>query len=156
MNSIFMRAMSTPVGHSRLHPLHETQRSSASLTDCSPSSPSCPESASRNVFALPLVKSLSFRVARYEGHIVPASNLRQWPLLLHISTALAKPPVESPPVPGAPIASVRGSFCTSHADQSSAGTSAMVRYGAGADGGAKRNSAPSSIFGGSTILPGLN
>src|SRR3954469_17174394 len=90
--SIFMLAMSTPVGHSRLHPLHETQRSSASLTDCSPSSPSCPESASRNVFALPLVKSLSFRVARYEGHIVPASNLRQWPLLLHISTALSKPP----------------------------------------------------------------
>ena len=24
--------------------------------------------------------------------MVPASNLRQWPLLLHISTALSKPP----------------------------------------------------------------
>ena len=153
-----MRAMSTPVGHSRLQPLHETQRSSASFTASlvNASVPSWPESASLSVFARPRVTCCSSRVARKLGHIVPASNLRQWPLLLHISTALAKPPVESPPVPGALIASVRGSFCTSHADQSSTGTSAIVRYGAGACGGGKRNSAPSSIFGGSTILPGLN
>ena len=58
--------------------------------------------------------------------MVPASNLRQWPLLLHISTALAKPLVGSPPVPGAVVASVTGLFCTSQADQSSAGFSGMT------------------------------
>src|SRR5947207_4210367 len=83
--------MSTPVGHSRLHPLQETQRSSASLTASSPCS-SWLESARRSVFARPRVRCCSSIVARYEGHIVPASNLRQWPLLLHISTALSKPP----------------------------------------------------------------
>src|SRR3954467_3576772 len=87
-----MRAMSTPVGHSRLQPLHETQRSSALFTASSPSPPSWPESARRRVLARPRVRWISSRVARYEGHIVPASNLRQWPLLLHISTALSKPP----------------------------------------------------------------
>src|SRR6266446_1517255 len=84
------------------------------------------------------------------GHIVPASNLRQWPLLLHISTAFAKPPVVSPPVPGAVVCSVVGSFCTSHADQSNIGFSAIVLYP-----GLKRNSRASSIFGGSMILPGF-
>jgi len=59
--------------------------------------------------------------------MVPASNLRQWPLLLHISTALAKPSVGSPPLPGALTASVAGSLRTFHADQSNAGCSAMVR-----------------------------
>src|SRR5260221_20199 len=88
--------------------------------------------------------------------MVPASNLRQWPLLLHISTALANPPVRSPPVPGAVVTSVTGSACTFHADQSSIGVSGMRLYGLNALGGAKRNSEPSSIFGGSMILPGLN
>jgi len=60
-------------------------------------------------------------VTRKDGHIVPASNLRQCPLLLHISAALAKPPVASPPLPGAVSTSVIGSFWTFHADQSSAG-----------------------------------
>src|ERR1700741_503545 len=87
-----MRAMSTPVGHSRLQPLQETQRPRASLMDCSPESPSCPDNARRSVFARPRVKCFSSSVARYDGHMVPASNLRQWPLLLHISTALSKPP----------------------------------------------------------------
>src|SRR4030095_835872 len=140
--------MSTPVGHSRRQPLQLTHRSSASRTALDAKPPSIwPESASRSVLARPRVTCSSSRVTRKLGHIVPASNLRQWPLLLHISTALAKPPVVSPPVPGAPIASVRGSFCTSHADQSSAGTSAIVRYGAGASGGGKRDSAPASLFG---------
>jgi hypothetical protein len=53
--------------------------------------------------------------------MVPASNLRQWPLLLHISTALARPRDGSPPVPGAVVTSVTGSFCTSQALQSSTG-----------------------------------
>src|ERR1700683_2570020 len=88
--------------------------------------------------------------------MVPASNLRQWPLLLHISTAFAKPPVVSPPLPGGDTASLIGSFCTFQADQSSAGSSETVRYGVGAEGGGKRNSAGSSILGVSTIFPGLN
>src|SRR3990170_1578565 len=87
-----MRAMSTPVGHSRLQPLQETQRSSASFTMESESDPNCPDSARRSVLARPRVRCFSSRVARYEGHMVPASNLRQWPLLLHISTALSRPP----------------------------------------------------------------
>src|SRR5881396_1625314 len=119
-----MRAMSTPVGHLRLQPLHETQSSRASLAS---SKGTCLETARRSVFARPRVRCSSSRVARYDGHIVPASNLRQWPLLLHISTALSKPPVLSPPLPGAVIFSVVGSFCTFHADQSSTGVSAIVR-----------------------------
>src|SRR4029077_7448717 len=87
-----MRAISTPVGHSRLQPLHDTHRSSASLTASSASVPSWFESARRSVLARPRVRCASSSVTRYEGHIVPASNLRQWPLLLHISTALSKPP----------------------------------------------------------------
>src|SRR5882724_6727519 len=90
--------MSTPVGHSRLHPLQETHRSSASNTSSEASVsfafrwPNCPEIASRKVFARPRVRSFSSPVARNDGHMVPASNLRQWPLLLHISTALSYPP----------------------------------------------------------------
>src|SRR6187455_3878348 len=128
-----MRAMSTPVGHSRLQPLHDTHKSSASFTASlvNASVPSWPESASLSVFARPRVTCCSSRVARKLGHIVPASNLRQWPLLLHISTALAKPPLGSPPVPGAVVASVLGSFCTFHADQSSTGASRIVRYDGG-------------------------
>src|ERR1044072_6112715 len=104
--------MSTPVGHSRRQPLQLTHRSSASRTasDVNPPS-SCPDSASRRVFARPRVRCSSSRVTRKLGHIVPASNLRQWPLLLHISTALPRPPVLSPPLPGGVVVSVAGSFC---------------------------------------------
>src|SRR5918993_5864408 len=90
-----MRAMSTPVGHSRLQPLHETHRSSAAFTASSPSAPSWFDRARRKVLARPRVRCFSSSVARYDGHMVPASNLRQWPLLLHISTALSKPPHSS-------------------------------------------------------------
>src|SRR5262249_37937474 len=121
--SIFMRAMSTPVGQSRLHPLQLTQRSSAlaTMSEVSASLPSWPDKARRSVLARPRVRCTSSRVTRNEGHIVPASNLRQWPLLLHIPTGLATPPLGSPPLPGSVSASVVGSFCTFHADQSSAG-----------------------------------
>src|ERR1051325_195159 len=129
VNSTFMRAMSTPVGHSRLQPLHETHRSSASCTASSPCAPSCPESARRSVFARPRVRCTSSRVARYDGHIVPASNLRQWPLLLHISTALSKPP---------------------HSLQSRICSGTRVSYP-----GLKRNRLPPSIFGGRTTFPGF-
>src|SRR4030095_14549820 len=111
------------VGQSRLHPLQLTHRSIACLTSslARPCGPSCPESASLSVLARPRVRCFSSRVTRKDGHIVPASNLRQCPLLLHISAALAKPPVVSPPLPGAVSASVMGSFSTFQADQSSAG-----------------------------------
>ena len=106
--------MSTPVGHSRLQPLQPTQRSSVSYSasEVSASGPSCPDTASRSVFARPRVRCCSSPVARNDGHIVPASNLRQWPLLLHISTAAAKPWLAAP-----------GTF---HSDQSSAVSSRGV------------------------------
>ena len=64
---------------------------SCTAGDVKPSGPSCPDIARRSVFARPRVRCCSSRVTRYEGHIVPASNLRQWPLLLHISTARSNP-----------------------------------------------------------------
>ena len=144
--------MSTPVGQSRLQPLQLTHSAIvsciASLVNAS--APSWPDSASRSVLARPRVRCFSSRVTRQLGHMVPASNLRQWPLLLHISTAAAKPPVTSPPVPGSVVASVTGLFCTFHADQSSSGVIGMRLYV-----GAKRISAVSSMRGGSMILPGL-
>src|SRR5258706_16378355 len=90
--------MSTPVGHSRLQPLHDTHRSSVSYisSEVNASSPSCPEIASRSVLARPRVRCFSSPVARNDGHMVPASNLRQWPLLLHISTAAANPWLAAP------------------------------------------------------------
>src|SRR5262245_43124000 len=61
--------------------------------------------------------------------MVPASNLRQWPLLLHISTALSYPP---------------------HSPQFRDGLSATVSYP-----GLKRTSDRSSRRDGLTILPGF-
>src|SRR5438477_11402558 len=85
--------MSTPVGHSRLQPLQDTHRASVPYisSDVKASGPSWPESARRSELARPRVRCRSSPVARKDGHIVPASNLRQCPLLLHISTAAAKP-----------------------------------------------------------------
>src|SRR5436190_23558653 len=90
-----MRAMSTPVGHSRRHALHETQSFSVSamLSDVNASGPSWPVSARRNVLARPRVTSRSSRVTRKLGHMAPPSDLRQAPLLLHISTAPNNPPL---------------------------------------------------------------
>ena len=61
-----MRAMSTPVGQSRLQPLQDTQRSSVSFIsgEVKASGPSCPEIASRSEFARPRVRCCSSRVAR--------------------------------------------------------------------------------------------
>jgi hypothetical protein len=86
--------MSTPVGHSRRQALQETQSAIASATssEAIASGPSCPDKASRSVFARPRVRCCSSRVARKEGHITSASNFRQLPLLLHISTAPSRPP----------------------------------------------------------------
>src|SRR5205809_3974227 len=90
--------MSTPVGHSRLQPLQETHRSRVPYisSDVKASGLSWPENASRSVFARPRVTCFSSPVARNDGHIVPASNLRQCPLLLHISTAAANPVLAAP------------------------------------------------------------
>src|ERR1700704_294454 len=90
--------MSTPVGHSRLQPLQDTHKASVSCisSEVNASGPSWPESARRSELARPRVRCRSSPVARNEGHIVPASNLRQWPLLLHISTAAAKPVLAAP------------------------------------------------------------
>ena len=150
--SIFMRAMSTPVGQSRLQPLQLTQRSIAAATasERSPSDPSWPDRARRSVLARPRVRCFSSRVTRKDGHMVPASNFRQWPLLLHISAAFAKPPARSPPVPGAVEISVTGSVWTFQADQSSTGSYFSDSYP-----GLKRNSERSSMREGRTILPGF-
>src|SRR6266513_5365732 len=90
--------MSTPVGHSRLQPLQDTHRAKVSYisSEVKASGPSWPESASRSELARPRVRWRSSPVTRNEGHIVPASNLRQCPLLLHISTAAAKPWLAAP------------------------------------------------------------
>src|SRR5207302_914839 len=115
--------------HSRLQPLHETHSAIVSriASDTSASGPSWPDSASRNVLARPRVRCCSSPVARYEGHMTPGSDLRQAPLLLHISAALAKPP---------------------HSAQSRTVSSGTGRYP-----GLKRNRLRSSILGGRTILP---
>src|ERR1700732_2824102 len=90
-----MRAMSTPVGHSRRHALHDTHslRVSAISSAVKASGPSWPVSASRSVLARPRVTSRSSRVTRKLGHMAPPSDLRQAPLLLHISTAPNNPPL---------------------------------------------------------------
>src|SRR5674476_1381081 len=87
--SIFMRAMSTPVGHSRRQALQETHSLSVSAisSEASASGPSWPLSASRSVLARPRVTSRSSRVTRYDGHMAPPAKFRQAPLLLHISIA---------------------------------------------------------------------
>ena len=61
-----MRAMSTPVGHSRRQPLQETQSFSVSAisSEVSASGPSWPVIASRSVLARPRVTSRSSRVTR--------------------------------------------------------------------------------------------
>src|SRR6202795_4502378 len=90
--------MSTPVGHSRLQSLHDTHRASFSYisSEVKASAPSCPEIANRSVLARPRVRCFSCPVARNDGHMVPASDLRQWTLLLHISTAAANPWLAAP------------------------------------------------------------
>ena len=61
-----MRAMSTPVGHSRRQALQETQSFivSAISSEVSASGPSWPVTARRSELARPRVTSFSSRVAR--------------------------------------------------------------------------------------------
>src|SRR5260370_31149349 len=90
--------MSTPVGHSRLQPLHEMHSAIVSRisSEVSASGPSWPESARRKVLARPRVRCCSSPVARQDGHITPGSDLRQGPFLLPISAALAETPPSHP------------------------------------------------------------
>ena len=97
------------------------------------SGPSWPDNASRRLLARPRVESASFRVTRNDGHITPPFNLRQLPLLLHISTAPCSPPA----APG-------------QADQFSLVGNEFTLYP-----GANRNKWRSSIFGALVILPGF-
>ncbi len=64
--SIFILAMSTPVGHSRRQPLQETHSFSVSIisSEASASGPRRPEMARRSVLARPRVTSFSSRVTR--------------------------------------------------------------------------------------------
>ena len=65
-HSSLSAAMSTPVGHSRLHPLHDTQSDIASAisAESRPSFPSWPVMASRSALARPRVEWRSSPVAR--------------------------------------------------------------------------------------------
>ena len=135
MISIFIRAISTPVGHSRLQALQDTHSFMVSAMSglAKASAPSWPESARRRLLARPRVESISFRVTRKDGHITPPVNLRQLPLLLHISTAPCRPPA----APG-------------QADQFNLVGNESILYP-----GAKRNRWRSSILGALVILPGF-
>ena len=130
--SVFIRAISTPVGHSRRQALQPIQsfRLSSIASEVMPLRPSCPDSARRRTLALPLVECCSSRVARKEGHIAPPESFLHAPLLLHISTAPLKLPQE---------------------DQSnSVGNSSVVYVGL------NLRSERSSMDGGLTIRPGFN
>ena len=93
-NSIFILAMSTPVGHSRLQPLHETQEVEGLLhvRRCEGIGPELagdgePQrigAAAGDVLFLPRRP-----VGRTHG---AGESLAAGPLLLHISTAAPKPP----------------------------------------------------------------
>ena len=135
VTSTFIRAISTPVGHSRLQALQDTQSFivSAISSLANAAGPSWPDRARRRLFARPLVESRSSRVARKDGHITPRSNLRHAPLLLHISTAPCRPPA----LPG-------------HASQFNRVGKSSILYP-----GENRKSERSSIFGALVILPGL-
>ena len=130
-----MRAISTPVGHSRLQALQDTQSFMLSAISglARALAPNWPERARRRLLALPRVESVSFPVTRNDGHITPPVNLRQLPLLLHISTAPCRPPA----APG-------------QADQFNLVGKESTLYP-----GAKRNRCRSSILGALVILPGF-
>jgi hypothetical protein len=135
--SIFIRAMSTPVGQSRLQPLQLDAQGQRRLHRVA-------GQRLDGIHALELAgERQAQRVRPAAGQVLLVAGdakarahragveLAQWPLLLHISTALARPPLGSPPLPGAVVASVTGSFCTFHADQSSTVFRGMVRYAGG-------------------------
>ena len=77
-----------------MHALHSRHRSSVSYMALLVNA-ACgtrPASTARRALARPRVECVSSRVAMYDGHIVPSLSLRQAPLPLHMSMAVAKPP----------------------------------------------------------------
>ncbi len=89
--------MSTPRGHSLLQALHSRHRSRISCRRSSPRAAcgSGSDSALTRAFARPRVASSSRRVAMYDGHMVPASVLRQAPMFMQRSAAPRIPPSTS-------------------------------------------------------------
>ena len=125
ITSYLSLAMSTPEGHSDLHALHSTQRSSASAirSPVASSSGSAPLSTWRNRFARPRVECSSSRVTMNEGHIPPVS-FRHAPCPLHCSAARAIPPsTDQSNVVGMTLFTVHGA---SRRLSSSAGVSTIL------------------------------
>ena len=121
--------MSTPVGHSRLQPLHETQRSSAAFTASSASS-SCPESARRSVLARPRVTMLLVQRRAVRGaHRAGVELAAVAVVVAHLDRL----------VEAAPLAPVERR-CSGARSRSPAGSGTALR---------------SSIFDGRTIFPGF-
>src|SRR5690625_4892726 len=87
-------AMSKFDGHSDLHPVHCTHRSSTSnmRSPVSSSGGRSPDSADLSALARPRVECSSSRVTMKLGHMTPLVNLRHAPLPLQSSTDRAKPP----------------------------------------------------------------
>src|ERR1700728_21798 len=89
--------MSTETGHSDLQALQERQRSKESLT-CwffHWSGRTSPCMSSHNMWARPRVEWSSSPVAMKEGHMVPASVLRQAPTPTQRRVADAREPLSS-------------------------------------------------------------
>ena len=88
--------MSTPVGQSDAHPLHDRHRSSARCTSgARHPRTSLPFTSSWSTRARPRVESFSSRVARYDGHItppVPRLSARHLPTPVQRWTASEKSP----------------------------------------------------------------
>src|SRR5580658_10089606 len=87
--------MSTFVGQSEAHALHERQRSSASRTSALRQFAGVRSAwnISPSTLARPRVEWTSSRVARYEGHIVAASSRRQRPTPTHRNEACISDPL---------------------------------------------------------------
>ena len=86
--------MSTPTGQSRLQPLHDRHRSSASATsaDRHPSPITCPFAISNSNRARPRVECISSPVARKLGHITPPCAVTHLPTPRQRRVARAKLP----------------------------------------------------------------
>ena len=87
--------MSTLTGQSFVQPLHERQRSSASITssDCQPSVMTSPSSISNRSRVRPRVECISSRVAMKDGHMTSTPpGVRHLPTPTQRTVACAKSP----------------------------------------------------------------
>ena len=129
--------MSTPVGHSRLHPLQPTHRapwSPAWHRTCSASAPSCPgQRQAQRIRAAPRQVLFVTASTRNDGHITPASDFRQ----AFRCCCTSRPHPTRPP----------------HSDQSSA-VSSVHRFVSRVE--PEREQGSSHLRGDRTIFPGLH